>query len=306
MQHSFDVDVAAKYGIKEAILLHHIHFWITKNRANKAHIHDDKVWTYNSYEAFCELFPYLNRDQIKRVLANLKNEKLIETGNFNKNKFDRTNWYCLTEKGFILLEKRTSHSTGKNFPMEETDIPDGLDEPALSLNKTDSKPDINTDNNPKPLCGETEPNQEQVPEQTTHRIFDLDNQRSQLPVTYQQGAEDPDELAKQSKVKIWHHLADEMGFTFTNDEWYFIEKYARYKSYLNIQVIESHLLMLSKWANDGTDIIESLQLSMTTKTLVKAKLPIEYDRVGNRLLHPAIAEKRRKLIEQERKQKVSA
>lgn len=35
MNHSFDVDIATKYGILEAILLDSINYWLLKNEANK-------------------------------------------------------------------------------------------------------------------------------------------------------------------------------------------------------------------------------------------------------------------------------
>lgn len=34
MNHSFNVEIATKYGMLEAVLLENINFWITKNKAN--------------------------------------------------------------------------------------------------------------------------------------------------------------------------------------------------------------------------------------------------------------------------------
>ena len=48
MQHTFDIDIAAKYGVEEAILLNYFDFWIQKNEANDRHFHDGLYWTYNS------------------------------------------------------------------------------------------------------------------------------------------------------------------------------------------------------------------------------------------------------------------
>ena len=35
MNHSFNVDIAKKYGIEKAVLLENFSFWIAKNKANK-------------------------------------------------------------------------------------------------------------------------------------------------------------------------------------------------------------------------------------------------------------------------------
>jgi len=95
MIHSFDIEDAKKYGVNAAIILNNIRFWVEKNAANKKHFHDGKYWTYNSYAAFNELFPYLGEKQIRNALAILKESNVIAVGNFNSNSYDRTQWYSL-------------------------------------------------------------------------------------------------------------------------------------------------------------------------------------------------------------------
>ena len=103
MNHSFNVQIAKDYGIEEAILLENIFFWCEKNRANRKLI-NGKPWTYNSVKAFNELFCYMSPSKISRALANLEKNGLIETGNFNKNPYDRTKWYCITEKAKQIFQ----------------------------------------------------------------------------------------------------------------------------------------------------------------------------------------------------------
>ena len=71
MIHSFDTQVAEVCGIREAVLLYHIDFWITKNKANEKHFYDGRYWTYNSSKAFAKLFPYLTQKVIEKLLARL-------------------------------------------------------------------------------------------------------------------------------------------------------------------------------------------------------------------------------------------
>lgn len=104
MEHHFNCEIAQKYGIAEAIILNHFEYWIEKNKANEKNFFEDTYWTFNSVKAFKEIFPYLTEKKIASALANLKGEGLIKTGNFNENKYDRTLWYAITEKGFSILQ----------------------------------------------------------------------------------------------------------------------------------------------------------------------------------------------------------
>lgn len=99
MIHAFDVDIAAEYGVIEAILLEHIGYWVTQNAANGTNFFDGKYWTFNSNKAFAKMFPYLTERQIRYSLEKLVAIELVETGCYNKTVFDRTLWYTLTEKG---------------------------------------------------------------------------------------------------------------------------------------------------------------------------------------------------------------
>lgn len=105
MQHNFDIDIAKEYGLKEAILLNHLWYWIEKNKANEVHYYDGTYWTYNSVRAFNELFPYLSERKINNALKSLKDKGIIQTGNYNKSSYDRTMWYAFTKMGISIMQK---------------------------------------------------------------------------------------------------------------------------------------------------------------------------------------------------------
>ena len=111
MEHSFNIIVAKEYGIVEAILLNNFEYWIAKNQANQTNFYNGVYWTYNSTRAFTELFPYLSQRQIQYALKHLKDEDIIQTGNFNKSAYDRTLWYAFTKKGLSILQKCKMEST---------------------------------------------------------------------------------------------------------------------------------------------------------------------------------------------------
>lgn len=135
MNHQFDVDIAAEYGLHAAIILNNLQFWIAKNEANETNFFDGYYWTYNSIKAYRELFPYLSDRQISYALKKLEEEELIISGNYNKSPYDRTKWYAITKQGYSILQKRRiKYTKPTNRKVDNVEpIPD---------NNTD----INTDN----------------------------------------------------------------------------------------------------------------------------------------------------------------
>ena len=95
----FNVDDAKKYGINEAIFLANMKFWITQNKANGRNFREGRYWTYNSYEAFQEIFPFWSARQIRTIIDKLVELKVILKENkFNKQKNDHTNWYAFVNE----------------------------------------------------------------------------------------------------------------------------------------------------------------------------------------------------------------
>lgn len=109
MYHSFDKDIAVKYGLAEAIILNHMQYWIEKNKANGTNFFDGFYWTYNSTRAYAEIFPYFSQRQIQNALKHLKDEEIIKTGNYNAVAYDRTTWYAFTEKGECIMQNCEMH-----------------------------------------------------------------------------------------------------------------------------------------------------------------------------------------------------
>ena len=140
MNHTFNVEVATKYGVHAAVLLENIGFWIAKNEANGVNYHDGYYWTYNSRKAFSELFPYMTKRQVDTAMQKLIDGGLIITGNYNALAYDRTLWYALTKKGKSILHfcemEGTENVNGNSDDVKP--IPD---------NKPGKKPSENTDKN---------------------------------------------------------------------------------------------------------------------------------------------------------------
>lgn len=136
--HHFDIEEAEKYGLREAIILYNIRFWLEKNIANGTNFKNGRVWTFNSYKAFNELFPYLSQSQIKRSLTNLVSEGILIKENHNKLGFDRTNWYSINEAKYAFNDH--SSPLDKSVPRVDEIVP-RVDEsvPPIPDNKTHIK-----------------------------------------------------------------------------------------------------------------------------------------------------------------------
>ena len=100
MNYNFDIEVAEKYGVNEAIMLNNFIYWIKKNIANNTNSFDGNWWTFNSARAFKELFPFWSESQIRRILKSLIEQDILIEGNYNKVAYDRTKWYAICKLRF--------------------------------------------------------------------------------------------------------------------------------------------------------------------------------------------------------------
>lgn len=153
MEHHFNIEIAKEYGIEEAILLHHFYYWIAKNAANDKHFHDGLYWTYNSKKAYADFFVYMNETKIFRVIKHLEDEKIITKGNFNTDKWDKTNWYAITKKGLVFLndngyDMKPFSISLQNDALDCVKMNDGAcqNEQSIIINNTNKN---NTNNNNK-------------------------------------------------------------------------------------------------------------------------------------------------------------
>lgn len=105
MYHSFDAELAQALGVAEAILLHHMQYWIAKNEANGVHFYDGRTWTYNSVRAYGRLFPYFSERQLANALKHLEAEGILVTGHYSDNPRNRTLWYAFSDDAAAIMQK---------------------------------------------------------------------------------------------------------------------------------------------------------------------------------------------------------
>lgn len=162
IEYHFNVNVACEVGVNGAIILNNIRFWIMKNEANGQNFFDGEYWTYNSYPAMAELFPFWSEQAIRREIGKLEKNGYLKAGNYNKLQYDRTKWYTLTRKAkdlFKIDSSIVSKSTDgtveidrwsdRNRQMEKLKSTDGsaeIDRPIPYI-KPDNKTHMENNNN---------------------------------------------------------------------------------------------------------------------------------------------------------------
>jgi hypothetical protein len=114
-------ELEREIGEKPAKLLLQLEFWIRTSTTDEI---EGKRWTYQSTRDIREkAFPSWGVATINRTINRLKELGLIEIGNHNKLKYDRTRWFALdaegmkTLKSVVLLEDGTGsaqNGTGSN------------------------------------------------------------------------------------------------------------------------------------------------------------------------------------------------
>jgi len=129
--HMFNIGIAQRFGVNEAIILENLMYWINHNKANNKNLHDGYYWTYNSIAAFHQLLPYLSEKQIRYALDKLENNGIIKTGNYNKLGFDKTKWYTIIDEGLCTFWQMGIDEVSNQFATGGEPIP---------LLNTDSKP----------------------------------------------------------------------------------------------------------------------------------------------------------------------
>lgn len=140
MEHSFNVELAEEYGVNCALILNEICRKQIYFQRHEKNFHDGKTWVYYSSNALSEALPYLSQKKIKYSLSKLIDEGVLEKGNYNATKYDRTAWYSCVEQKVML------HFTKGNLPLDK--MSHGKDErdqpiPLLPYSKSSKKKDTN-------------------------------------------------------------------------------------------------------------------------------------------------------------------
>lgn len=98
-------------GLKKSIVLTRVEFWLSK----KEHFHDGRYWVFNSTKSWAEELG-LPESTLRRVFKQLRDDGILLTGNYNRQRHDRTLWYSIDYERLAVLIRQyiANHSTDAN------------------------------------------------------------------------------------------------------------------------------------------------------------------------------------------------
>lgn len=146
-----DRKLAKVIGLNEAIVVQQVHYWITINKKANKNFHEGKYWAYNSLPNWHKNnFDFWSFDTVKRTFSKLVKANILITGNFNKDKRDRTLWYSIDYKRLETIingigaictdgdEQDIPNASGQNAPMEKSKMHRPLPENNITEIKTEN------------------------------------------------------------------------------------------------------------------------------------------------------------------------
>jgi hypothetical protein len=83
--------LAVLIGLPEAMVLQQLHYWLKKSK----HEHDGRAWVYNTLGEWQSQFPFWSESVLQRTMKSLSDQGLVRVHKFNKENWDRTNWYTI-------------------------------------------------------------------------------------------------------------------------------------------------------------------------------------------------------------------
>ena len=121
MRYSFHTEIAARYGVEEAILLDHIRFWCEKNQSNRDCRKEGRCWMYASAARLAEHFSFWSVPKIRRLLKSLVRQGALLEGRFGRFAFDRTLWYAISESAASMFQNRHLQKTNLEHSNAESE-----------------------------------------------------------------------------------------------------------------------------------------------------------------------------------------
>lgn len=140
--HSFNVSLATRFGLIEAIIIQHSYYWYGLNKDNPDMTKDGKVWFFRSVSQIAEVYPYLTVDKVRRTIDRLVEVGILIKGNYSSDKFKKANWYSLSDEMINIMKGKNAKSIQQNAePLGK--MPNDSAKCQLSYSNTDNKEENN-------------------------------------------------------------------------------------------------------------------------------------------------------------------
>ncbi len=123
MEHTYNVELAKKYGVDAAIIIRHFQYWIIYNRERGNNLIDGRTWTYFALSSLKGIFPYWTHKQLRRIVNHLLDAGVLLKENHNKKPYDKTRWYAFADEPAFLNEKAYAQMGKSMCPNGQMDVP---------------------------------------------------------------------------------------------------------------------------------------------------------------------------------------
>ena len=114
--HTFRTDIATLFGVDCATLLDIIKTQVQFSWVSSINYYDNKYWFSITAKKLQKLLPFFTIAKIHSIIKKLKEYDLIEIGDYNTKKSDKTEWFTLTEKSKAFYNGDSSY-----FGVSDTD-----------------------------------------------------------------------------------------------------------------------------------------------------------------------------------------
>ena len=118
--------LAMNIGLNEALMLQQLNDLVQ----TAGSVREGEKWISKTLMEFHQQFPFWSKSTIDRILKKLEQLNLIEVGNFNDRKTDRTKWYRINEE---KVKKIFHYSFSQSEELK--DSPQKIDEMDTSISK---------------------------------------------------------------------------------------------------------------------------------------------------------------------------
>lgn len=122
----FSEQLWINFDLEVAVYLENLAGWLFTNASedNETHrnFHEGRYWSNDSYTELSKRFQGWSVKTIRTIISRCVKYGLIIISNFNKKKYDNTNWYTLTDKALEYfpmlrgLTLSTAAQTGRPIP----------------------------------------------------------------------------------------------------------------------------------------------------------------------------------------------
>ena len=128
MKFSLESELAAKYGLVEAILLDYFVKWLRYNasKGNAYNYRDGRYWVYDSTRGLSKkMSGVVSQPTLFRAIKKLVEKGLLISSNsYNAMPYDKTFWYTLTEFGWSEVAKAENNTLIQNeSPLIQNESP---------------------------------------------------------------------------------------------------------------------------------------------------------------------------------------